>query len=170
MRNLLQQAWSAAILAAALFATGGCTPHVVTKPKSSASATGHGHDHPHEGPHGGALVEWGDEEYHAEFTVDHGKKQATVYILDGSAKKPAPIKVESITLVIMNVKPPATVTLKADPQKDDPASSASRFVGQHDALGKEMEFEGEISGKVGEKPYAGDFKEEAHDHKHEHKK
>jgi hypothetical protein len=40
-------------------------------------------DHPEFGPHKGALAEWGEEEYHLEFTVDHKGQQATVYVLDG---------------------------------------------------------------------------------------
>jgi hypothetical protein len=121
------------------------------------------HDHPDEGPHGGALAEWGDEEYHAEFTVDHKEKKATVYILDGEVKNPVPIEAESITLTISNVTPPATITLKADPQKDDPKGKASRFSGTHDSLGEEKAFKGTIQGKIGDKPYEDDFEEKAHD-------
>jgi hypothetical protein len=153
-------------VAAALLALAGCGGQG-GKATSGDKAKGHGHTHPHEGPHGGALAEWGEEEYHVEFTVDHGKKQATVYVLDGSGKKAAPIPVETLSLVIRNVQPPASVTLKADPQQDDPKGTSSRFVGQHDILAQEVEFKGEVSGKVGDKAYAGDFKEKSHKgHKH----
>lgn len=129
-----------------------------------------GHNHPTEGPHGGALAEWGNEEFHAEFLVDHEKKEATVYILDGVADKSVPIKEDTLTLVIKNVQPPANIVLKADPQKDDPKGRSSRFVGRHDSLTTEMEFEGEISGKIGDKNYTGDFKEKSHKgHKHKKK-
>ena len=117
------------------------------------------HDDHGPGPHGGTLVEWGDShKYHLEFTVDHKKQQATVYVLGPDAKKPAPIKADKLTL---NIKEPAfQVDLKADPEKADPAGQASRFVGTHEKLGKEQEFEGSISGEVDGKPYVGDFKEE----------
>jgi hypothetical protein len=36
------------------------------------------------GPHGGTIIEFG--KWHGEFCMDHGKKQATVYILGGDAK------------------------------------------------------------------------------------
>lgn len=164
--------WCAAFLAA-LFMLAGCTGKDGLGKNKKAQATAkdkEGHDHPAEGPHNGALAEWGEEEYHVEFTVDHGQKQATVYILDGKAKQAMPIQAETITLVLKNVQPPANVTLRADPQQDDPKGTASRFVGQHDALAKEMEFQGEISAKVGDKPYAGEFEEKAHkDHKHDKK-
>jgi hypothetical protein len=136
--------------------------------KGKAVADGAKKDnHVEKGPHGGPLAEWGEEKYHAEFTVDHGKKTATVYILDGEAKKASPIAAESITLSLSNVKPPVQVTLKAAPQSDDPKGQASRFTGTHEQFAKEMEFEGEISGKVGTVPYAGTFKEKDHD---DHKK
>src|SRR5262245_53339488 len=96
-----------ALLAVAAL-TGGCysrSTHNHGKP-----GAGGDHGHAEEGRHGGALVEWGKHEYHPEFTVDHDKKQATVYILGRDAKKPAPIKTESITVTIKNVKPPVTVT------------------------------------------------------------
>jgi len=126
-------------------------------------------DHPDEGPHGGALAEWGNHEYHAEFTVNHKEKMATVYILEGKIvggkMKAAPIDAESITLTIDNVKPKKLVlTLKADPEASDPKGKSSRFSGVHKQLEEEKEFEGEISGKVGKTPYAGKFKEEKHEH------
>jgi hypothetical protein len=102
---------------------------------------------------------WGDEKYHAEFTVDRARKQATVYLLDGSARKPSPIPADTILLTLTNLKPPVQITLKKDPQTGDPAGSASRFVGTHDKLGAEGEFTGEISGKVGDTPYTGEFPE-----------
>ncbi|MCI0643028.1 MAG: hypothetical protein L0Y72_06850 [Gemmataceae bacterium] len=144
----------------------GCSKKPVDKPNPLAGKKGEDHDeHGDEGPHGGALAEWGEHEYHAEFTVDHKEKKATVYILDKSAKKASPIEVESITLTIENVKPKVTVQLKADPDAGDPKGKSSRFTGTHDALAKEMEFKGEISGTVGKTPYAGTFDEKPHKHK-----
>lgn len=156
-----------ALVVGLLMSVGGCYTSV--KP-ATKSAVAPGHDHPDEGPHHGALAEWGQEDYHAEFTVDHQTKQATVYLLGPDAKKPAPIKERDITIIIKNVTPPVTINLKATPEKDDPPGTASRFVGKHDILGKEMEFAGEINGMVEGKAFIGDFKEKPHkDHKHEKK-
>src|SRR2546423_14706006 len=92
-----------ALLAALAFLGAGCDNPARTGPGGKPPAAGKGpkaedkgkkgdeHAHPTEGPHHGALAEWGDEEYHAEFTVDHKGKKATVYILDGTARKAAPI-------------------------------------------------------------------------------
>jgi len=112
------------------------------------------------GPHGGTLADWGGGKYHVEFTVDHNKQEATVYILGDDEKSPSPIKAKEIQLSIKD--PAMQVALKASPQKDDPEGSASRFVGNHKSLGVVQEYAGTISGVVDDTPYTGDFKEEPH--------
>jgi hypothetical protein len=116
-------------------------------------------DHDHgEGPHGGAVADWGGGKYHIEFTVNHDKQEATVYVLGADAKKSVPIKTEKLLLTI---KEPAFQTdLKAAPQENEPKGTASRFVGKHEKLGIEREFAGTVSGEIDGTPYAGDFKEE----------
>src|SRR4051794_36238606 len=70
-------------------------------------------DHPDKGPHGGAVIEWGDEEYHLEFTVDRKTRQATVYVLDGNIRKAKPIAAKQLTLTL--TQPVLTVMLEASP-------------------------------------------------------
>jgi len=73
------------------------------KPAGQAPKTGEAHDHEHDhnhahhGPHGGHLMELGEEEYHAEWTHDESGK-VTFYILDAEAKKEVPIAAEDITI------------------------------------------------------------------------
>jgi hypothetical protein len=118
-------------------------------------------DHPHghgvTGPHGGVLIELGDEEYHGEFTVDHKKKEVVVYILGGDAKKAVPIEAKEIDLAIK--EPKFSIKLKAAPQEGDPAGQASAFKGTHDNFGKEQDFAGTVSMKIKDKPYVGEFEE-----------
>ncbi len=121
---------------------------------------GHGHG---AGPHEGVIADWGGGKYHVEFTVDHDKTQATVYVLGGDEKTPAPIDAASIELNI--VDPEMVVTLNASPEDSDPKGKASRFIGTHEKLGVVQEYEGTITGVIDGTPYSGDFKEEAHDHK-----
>lgn len=147
--------WTLTVALLATLGLAGCTP-------SSPSGKGHSHDlheHPTEGPHGGALIEWGDEEYHVEFIVDRDKKQATAYILDDSAKKAKPIATETLTLTLEHVSPPVTVTLKAEPMEGEAKGEASRFVGVDDKLGEAGPFKGKLRGKVGDTPYSGNFTE-----------
>jgi Txe/YoeB family toxin of Txe-Axe toxin-antitoxin module len=111
-------------------------------------------------PNGGAIADWGGGKYHVEFTVDHDKKQATVYILDNDAKSPAPVKASELVLSVND--PVFEVELKPEPLEGETGGVSSRFVGQHDNLGTVREFAGTISGEVDGTPYAGDFKEEPH--------
>jgi hypothetical protein len=150
-------------------AIAGCgrqeAPPTAQSEASSQSTEDHGHSHD-DAPHGGTVVDWGGGEYHAEFTVDHEKKEATVYILGSDAKSPAPVKTESVRLIIND--PETELELTAQPQEGDPEGSSSRFVGTHDTIGIVKEFEGTISGEVGGTPYVGEFREVPHgeDHKH----
>lgn len=137
--------------------TGGTTDQPATVKKVP-----HDHEHEHgEGPHGGTVIELG--KWHGEFCMDHAKKQATVYILDGKVKNPVPIAAEKALLNI--IKPQFQVELKADPQSTDPMGKCSRFIAVHDNFAKEQEFEGTVSFMVDGKQYVGDFKEEADSHK-----
>src|SRR6478609_8819091 len=101
------------------------------------------HEHGKEGPHGGALAEWGDHEYHVEFTVDHDAGQATAYVYDGEVKSPRPILAGQLTLVL-KLTPSVTVTLSPAPQPGNPPGSASAFTGTHEALKTRREFAGTI--------------------------
>ncbi len=156
-------------LASTMLFVAGCNPGGTPAAKDTKDAKAGGkkdakkvdkHDHPHEGPHEGALAEWGEEEFHVEFTVDHKKQEARVYVLGPDSKKAAPIKSAKIMLSIKD--PLIQIELKPEPQKDDPAGSASVFVGKHEKLAVEREFVGTLSGEVNGKQFAGDFKEDEH--------
>lgn len=163
--------WCVALVAALCFTMAGCSPKTdaVRKPgKTGDHAAGHAHEHPEHGPNGGALVEWGDEEYHPEFTVDHDAKQVIVFLLDGSAKKAPrvdPTKITDVKVSITNVTPPITVDLQYDGGKSGEKGIA--FVGTHEAFAKKMEFKGNVSGNVDGKPYSGEFEEKGHGESHD---
>jgi hypothetical protein len=115
-------------------------------------------DHEHgRGPHKGAVGDFG-KNYHLEFTVAHDQQEATVFILGGDAKSPAPIKADKLTLEIAD--PKFTVELKPSRQDDDPPGTSSRFVGKHEKFGKEQEFAGKVTGVVDGQTISGDFQEE----------
>ena len=151
-------------LACALVAVIGCG----SQPNKAAKTNGgtkteaklpEKEEHAHgSGPHGGTISDWGGGAYHVEFTVNHDKKEATVYILGSDEKSPTPVKAEKIHLVIND--PATELDLKAQPLEGE-KEGASRFVGTHDNLGKVQEFAGTISGDVEGTPYTGDFKEVA---------
>ena len=124
-------------------------------PKDAPKHAAHG-----TGPHEGAVADWGGGKFHVEFTVDHDKQEATVYVLGADEKTAAPIKAEKILLSIND--PKFQVDLVAAPLEGEADGKASRFVGKHESLGKVQEFAGSISGEVDGTPYVGDFKEEPH--------
>lgn len=143
----------------------GCESNPAPTPSPAPQAeTQEGHHHD-AGPHGGTIGEWGGGAYHIEFTVDHDKQEAAVYVLGGDAKTPAPIKADRLLLTIN--EPSFQVDLAAQPLEGEANGESSRFVGQHESLGKVQEFAGSVTAEVEGTPYSGDFQEEAgHDHKH----
>ena len=115
----------------------------------------------HKGPHNGIVVEWGDEEYHPEIVVDKKAGTVTVFVYgnhnDLHKKKLKAIDSKSLTMVLKTT-PATTIKLEPSPEKDDPKGSSTKFVAKNDIFTKDVKLEGTISGKVGTKPYSGDFK------------
>lgn len=158
---------------------GDAGPDESTAPQSeTTSDSDHGHPHHDEGdagnrhaveghshgagPHLGTIADWGGGTYHVEFTVDHAKKEATVYVLGTDEKTPTPVKSESILLTIKD--PTLQIDLLPVPMEGESDGKSSRFVGTHEALATVAEFEGTISAVVDGTPYSGNFKEERHEH------
>lgn len=123
------------------------------------AAPGAAHD---TGPHKGPIAEWGDEEYHLEVVADAKTGDVTVYVYgdhDELAKgKAKAIDAKSLVL-LLKTDPATTVKLEPKPAKDDPAGKSSVFVAKSDAFKTDKKLAGTISGKLGTKPYSGDFKQ-----------
>lgn len=115
------------------------------------------------GPHKGPVVEWGEEEYHLEVVADAKTGEVTVYVYgnhdDLHKAKAKAIDTKTLTLSLKTTDPATTVKLEAKPAKDDPQGKSSVFVGKNDAFKTDKKLVGTISGKVGTKPYTGDFKQ-----------
>ncbi len=135
-----------------------------TDPTTPAKKTEAAHDHPTEGPHGGKLVEWGEDVFHVEFTVDPATKTATIYILDDKAKPSSKIeaaKISKVKVRVTNAKPAITVEMKHDPKKSSDKDGVA-FVGTHDRFGEAGEIHGTIDGVIeGNPPFSGDLKYKA---------
>ena len=115
------------------------------------------------GPNKGPVAEWGEEEYHLEILPDAKTGAVTVYVYGNhddlhKGKKKA-IDAKGLTLVLKSTDPNTTVKLEPAPEKDDPKGASTKFTGKSDAFKKEMKISGTVSGKVGTKPYSGDFKQ-----------
>lgn len=139
---------------------------------SAAAATEHGHEHAEgeaehghghgTGPHEGTLADWGGGKYHVEFTVDHDKQEATVYVLGSDEKSATPVKADKVLLNIGD--PELQAELLPVPLDGETDGLSSRFVGKHEKLGIVQEYAGTISAEIEGTPYTGDFKEEPHGH------
>lgn len=134
----------------------GCNnkPAPVAPPSTKTPHADHEDHGP--GPHKGVIGEWSHGK-HIEFTVDHGKQEATVYVLRGNAKDSSPIKTDKLMLTIK--EPSFQVELKAQPEPTEPEGYASRFVGKDERFGKEQEFAGTVEGTADGKTYKGEFEE-----------
>lgn len=131
-------------------------------PKTSSSEKPAPHTHG-KGPNGGVVFDLGKN--HAEFTVDHDKKECTVLVLSGDEKdaKPMAVAAKDLTLTTKETKTkedkvvaPMTIKMVAQDEKD---GKASKFVGTDPGLGNVADFEGTLIGEIDGKPSEGKFKE-----------
>ena len=108
------------------------------KPDGSAAV----HNHPTKGPHGGSLIELGDEQYHVEMIHDDAAGVVTFYVLDASAKKAVPISAAEVVLNLKHAGKPEQFKIAAQADTGDPAGQSSRFVSKDKELAEDLDAEG----------------------------
>ena len=156
---------SVGLLVAVLAATGCSQPSGTTPPAKDTGTKKDGgkkDDHTHgQGPNGGVVFDLG--KYHAEFTVDHDKKECTVLVLGEDEKTPTPVAAKELTLNTKETKtkegkvvPPMTIKMLP---RDEAGGKATRFVGTDPGLGNVADFEGTLLAEIDGKPSQGTFKE-----------
>jgi hypothetical protein len=123
MKNLISTL--ALVTSLGLFAVG-CNSESSgpAAPPAQGEAAHAGHDHPMAGPHGGDLIELGNEEYHAEIVHEN---EATVYLLDGSAKAAVAIDAAEVMVNVSHDGQAEQFRLAANPDAQDSEGKASRF-------------------------------------------
>ncbi len=110
----------------------GCTPTqdpAVVEPESSAH---HGHhDHGVGGPHGGHLVELGDEEFHAEWVHENEIGKVAVFILDETAHEDVAVDAKEVTI---------TVTVGGVPQQYvlEPTNMSNGLASHYEIISSEL--------------------------------
>lgn len=158
-----------ACLALALTA-GGCSNSKDEKAAQGQDEHDHHHhgDHPTAGPKGGAILEWGDHEYHLELLFDRAKQQATIYVLDHDMKKTEATEVETPQLKLDGVD--ELIPFVPAPLAGETAEKSSCYVATHAALAGKGPFSGRVTGKVKGKPnpYFASFNESAAKDDHDH--
>lgn len=173
MRAISVKIYAAAALVAA-FPLAGCRPSSTeNEPRTEApayKAPAGEHEHPSEGPHGGQLVELGNEQYHAEIVHDDSAGTVTVYLLDAAAEKAVPIDAAELTINLKHAGKLEQFKLTASPDADDPPGRSSRFVSEDQELGEDLDREGadpRLVVTIEGKPYTASI-EHDHDHGDEH--
>jgi hypothetical protein len=123
------------------------------------------HQHGDEGPHGGHLVELGEEEFHAEVVLDVKTKAVSVYILSSDPHTAAPVDAKEVVLELTIDGKTAPHVAKPSPQKDDSAGKSSRFILVDDPdvkakIDDEHELEGHVKVAINGKLYSGEITHE----------
>jgi hypothetical protein len=158
-----------ALLLAVALSTGCNSKTSEPAAKSPTKEAGHAeHDHPTTGPHGGEIIELGNEEYHAELTHEN---EAVVYLLDGSAKAAAPVDASEVTINLSHDGKGEQFRLAASRDASDPEGKSSRFTSDDAELLKDLQeghAEVALVITIDGKQYRGNLEhehgEEGHDH------
>ena len=116
------------------------------------------HDHGEKGPHGGGLIELGNEEYHAELVLDEKSHTIGLFVLGKDAKSPEAISAADVSIKIPDKD---AFVLKAAPQPNDPAGKASKFELVAEELIHTLIDAGFLHGKlaivIGDKSFEGEI-------------
>jgi len=140
-------------------------PTMQNKPQKKSQA----HAHPTEGPHHGALIELGREDYHAELVHDDATNTVTIYMLDGAAKDAVAIDAKQLTLNLLVGGKPQQFQLAARPQSTDPDGKCSAFGSTSEPMCKALDAKGttgRLNVEVVGKMYVGKLGGHTHNHAH----
>lgn len=117
----------------------GCTP---PNARTSTNTPGEEeHAHASHGPHDGAIIELGDESYHAELVHEEATGKVTVYVLDSAAKNAVPIEASEVLVNIRQGEQGRQFKLAAEPDAGDSAGKSSRFSSTEAELGAALDAE-----------------------------
>jgi hypothetical protein len=149
------------LLVAALW-TAGCTKSSDSTTAGTGTTAAPVAEHAHgTGPNGGVVFDLGG--HHAEFTVDHPKKECTILVLGDDEKSPTAVAATELILNIQETKTadgtvvaPMTITMSPVNAAD---GKAATFVGTDPGIGNVADFAGTVSGEIDGKPAMGEFKE-----------
>jgi hypothetical protein len=113
-------------------------------PSPPAEAAKKDGGHEHSAPHGGALVELGEEFAHVEIALDAATGKLTAYALDGEAEKAVRVKQSEIEIAVKN--PAFTIKLGgvANALTGETAGDTSEFSCESDRLKGAANFDGVI--------------------------
>lgn len=113
------------------------------------------------GPNGGIIFDFG--EHHAEFTVDHEKRECAILVLGEDEKTSTAVTARDFSLTIKaftNKEGTSVPAMNIDLLGDNAVEGkASRFVGTHPDLANVADYEGVAFAEIDGKPSQGEFSE-----------
>jgi hypothetical protein len=148
------------------------------RPGCAAEAPGHaghnhvaaGHHHPTTGPRGGALLELGREEFHAELLLDEEHDQITICLLDSSAAKPVTSEVPFLRINVKASNKPRQYKLTPIYAAGrEPSGATDCYAIVSPQLMRDLHTKGHVaklSVMIGRKSYSAKLEHEAHEHNH----
>lgn len=145
------------------------TQHIESSGPPATMGPPHAHAHASTGPHGGTLIELGDE-YHAELSHDDAAGTVTIFILDASGKNTLPIDGADISVNLKHDGRGDQFKLAASPDASDPAGKSSRFVSSEKELAEDLDHEDaepQLAVVIDGKQYRGVISH-GHEHSGEH--
>jgi hypothetical protein len=98
--------------------------------------------HTHQAPHGGMLVELGDEFAHVELAIESATGKVTAYVLDGEAEKP--IRLEQKEIVLKTRTGDVVLQAVGSPLTGEKPGDTSQFEGRSDPLKGLKELDGTL--------------------------
>lgn len=155
-----------------ILGVSGCGSKASKPSVPAAGAAAEEHGHASKGPHGGDLIELGNEEYHAELVHDEKAGSVTVYILDSGAKTSVPIEAPEVMINLKHDGRGEQFKLAASANPGDAPGKSSRFASTEAELVKDLDHEGaeaQLVLTINGKPYRGAL-EHGHEDGHDHAK
>ena len=167
----MNRTWSSSavtMLLSAILIASGCTKGSATSEHAHHEHGHHDHDHAVPGPHGGHLIELGEEAYHAELTHDDPTHKVTIYLLDGAARATPPAgdlpATVSLSFTVAGKSKPVDYTLsKSADGKYDITDEVLCTV-----LGSEADLDAKFLATIAGKEYSGTLEHHAHEGHHHH--
>jgi len=98
--------------------------------------------HTHQAPHGGTLVELGEEFAHVELLLEGKSGKLTAYVLDGEVEKP--IRLEQREIVLKGKSGSVALQAVGSPLTGEKPGDTSQFEGQSELLKGAREFDAAI--------------------------
>ena len=154
--------------------TSGCGTSSLEQTAEPPHDEQDGHDHtagddlthPDQGPHGGHLIELGDEQYHAELLHDEATHAVTIHLLDSTGSQPITAGPTEVRLQVFRDGQFVDYRLPVANDSAEPIGSQFQLVdeGLVDVLLHAEAVRARLHATINGQEYIGTIEHKAHDH------